>query len=140
LLHLVGCLYYCIRGARSHKHQIHMLLLFSQMSIPALEPTRPSTQWVGTWSAFSGSEWPGREFDHLRPSNDCSLISPTSKISCLYKKHYFMNEVFSLTAQQKKIHHFHYIQLTAKAFHHSSFNISIYTEFTRSTYLTQMGT
>jgi len=22
LLHLVGCLYYCIRDARSHKHQI----------------------------------------------------------------------------------------------------------------------
>ena len=26
LLHLVGCLYYCINDSRSHKHQIHYLL------------------------------------------------------------------------------------------------------------------
>ena len=30
LLHLVGCLYYCINYARSHKHQIQLVNLFLQ--------------------------------------------------------------------------------------------------------------
>jgi hypothetical protein len=64
----------------------HVLSLFSQPSILALEPTQPSIQWVGNWRDFSGSEWPGHEFDHLRLSNDCSYISATSKISCCIQK------------------------------------------------------
>jgi hypothetical protein len=28
LLHLVGCLYYCISDARSHKHQIQVFIFF----------------------------------------------------------------------------------------------------------------
>ena len=79
-----------IRRQRVKGHIIystnHVLLLFSQPSIWALEPTQPSIRWLSTGRAFSGSEWPGREFDHLHLSNDRSYIFPTSKISCRIQK------------------------------------------------------
>jgi len=28
-MHLVGCLYYCISDARSHKHQAYVVLIFT---------------------------------------------------------------------------------------------------------------
>jgi len=31
LLHLVGCLYYCISDARSHKHQIELIVIINKI-------------------------------------------------------------------------------------------------------------
>jgi hypothetical protein len=110
-----------------------MLLLFSQPSIETVEPIQPSIQWA-LGARFLGLSGLGVNLT-ICVYLMIVVTSPLPLRShAVYKKEKLFELSVGFDCSTGKFHHFHYIQLTSSSLHPSSYNISIYTEFTRSPY------
>ena len=75
-LHLVGCLYFCINDARSHKHQIYYDLIF-HVSVKFCKHAISIIFWIVYWPRSSCELWPALDFCGL-PTHSTPMPSTCS--------------------------------------------------------------